>query len=460
MALLHAPRGSGKSFMSAIDTHFQSRFNPRHHTRILGGSLAQSQQIHAAIQEAVIDGHGPAGSDAGSIAEFLAESVRYRNGSIAKILAASPKSVRGPHVPSLKFDEVDEIDPRLREQAMGMAMEIRGQKTSVLMTSTWHRPGGPMSELIEKGRAGAFPVDSYCIFEVLERCPDEISGPDLERCPDCPLVSWCHSDRDRHPSGMPKAKRSSGHYTIRSLIQKAKGVSDRVFKSDYLCQGPQVEGTWFTRFDESKHVTVAAEFDPLLPVEISVDCGVHTGAVLAQIRRDDHGTAYVNIFADYYAEDPGAAVAARSILAVADERCGGARRSVSMDSAGGDRNPVGRTVRSEYEIAGLRGDHGLEYWPKYPSCILDGLALVETFIAAGDGTVRLTIHPRCRRTIDAFQSYRRKLRAGQWVDDPEDPQHPEEEMIDPIRGLLLLRFPTRNRPATQYYATRRAGAMF
>ena len=130
------------------------------------------------------------------------------------------------------------------------------------MTSTWHRVAGPMAELIDRGRAGHFPVDTYCIFEVLERCPDERSGPDLEQCPECPLVRWCHSDRETHPRGLPKAKRCNGHYTIDSLIQKVKSVSARVFESDYLCLRPKAAGVWFAMFDEQLHVTEGAEYDP------------------------------------------------------------------------------------------------------------------------------------------------------------------------------------------------------
>ena len=73
-------------------------------------------------------------------------------------MAASPTSVRGPHVPSLKLDEIDEIESDIRESAMGMAMEKHGCRSSVLMTSTWHRVAGPMAELMERGRNGAFPV--------------------------------------------------------------------------------------------------------------------------------------------------------------------------------------------------------------------------------------------------------------------------------------------------------------
>src|SRR5262249_52408999 len=72
LALWHGPRGSGKSFLSAIDTHMASRFHPRHETRILGGSLAQSEQIHQALREVVLNGHGPEGrSDADTIARLL-----------------------------------------------------------------------------------------------------------------------------------------------------------------------------------------------------------------------------------------------------------------------------------------------------------------------------------------------------------------------------------------------------
>ena len=166
-----------------------------------------------------------------------------------------------------------------------MAMELRGQRASVLMTSTWHRLGGPMSTLIERGRGGEFPVFTYCIFEVLERCPESRSGPNLENCPACPLMPWCHEDRDADPQGRPKAKRSRGHYAIDSLIQKVKGVSPRVFASDYLCRGPRAEGVWFTQYDEADNVTPSTPSSTRrCRCHIAVDSGVFTGAVFFQVR--------------------------------------------------------------------------------------------------------------------------------------------------------------------------------
>jgi hypothetical protein len=452
LALWHGPRGSGKSFLSAIDTHMTSRFHPRHETRLLGGSLAQSEQIHQAMREVVLHGRGPKGlSDAGTIARLLKNEVHYHNGSEVSILAASATSVRGPHVASLKLDEVDEIDPDIRESAMGMAMEVRGCRSSVLMTSTWHRVAGPMAELIDKGREGAFPVDTYCAFEVLERCPEERSGPNLENCPQCPLVSWCHSERDTHPSGLPKAKRSAGHYTIDSLIQKVKAVSLRVFESDYLCLRPRAAGVWYSMFDEPSHVATAAEYMPNWPVHLAIDPGVHTGAIWFQaVPRLDGRGHRVTVFADYFAEGLSAESNARAVVEQSRRLCGIGmdRIRVSMDPAGNARTAVGPTVRGEYERAGCQGRNGLESWPVSPKA--DGLQLVEALLKSADGSVNLTIHPRCRRLITALRCYTRARRADQWMDYPEDPQHPHEDLVDPLCGGLKLEFPARRAPEPSF----------
>ena len=64
LALVLGPRGGGKSFLSALNTHFTSRWHAKHGTRILGGSLAQSEQVYRALRETVYEGKGRKGSDA------------------------------------------------------------------------------------------------------------------------------------------------------------------------------------------------------------------------------------------------------------------------------------------------------------------------------------------------------------------------------------------------------------
>ncbi len=319
-------------------------------------------------------------------------------------------------------------------------MNKGGRSASVLMTSTWHRVEGPMAALIDRARAGEFPLYSFCVFEVLERCPDERSGPHLERCDECPLKPWCHEDREFDPLGRPKAKRSRGHYAIDALIQKARIVGIRTFEADYLCRGPKADGLWFSTFDPVANVSEMAEYDPLFPVHLAVDSGVHTGAVFFQMvpRPTSSGMVEeVRVFAEHLDEGRPAEHNAREILEIARNRCNGRIDFPSTDPAGGSRNPVGPTVLAEYERAGLRD---LRPWPSGAS-VNDGLALVESFVRPADGGTRLLVHPRCERTIHAFRNYRRAKRAGQWTDHPEDPQHPHEDLLDALRGGLRLRFP-------------------
>ncbi len=369
----------------------------------------------------------------------------YKNGSEVAVLAASSTSVRGPHVPSLKLDEVDEIPQEHFEAAMGMCMNRRkvggsdkgpNSRASIVMTSTCHRRGGLMSRLIEQAEAGEFPLYTMCIFEVLEKCSAKRSGKYLEKCPDCPLVKYCH---DVPQGATPKAKRSDGHYSIDALIQKLRAVSTRTFESDYLCRAPKAEGVWFPKFAHETHVSERAEYDPALPVHVAIDSGVFTGAVFFQVTRDHRGDGSgerVHVFADYVDEGKTAEVNARAIHEVARIHCKGRIDRVSTDPAGGARNPIGPTVIAEYERAGLRP---LERWPIGP--VADGLSLIESFVQPAEGPPRLLIHPRCGSMIKAFGSYRRAKRGGQWQDYPEDPQHPHEDLMDPLRGGLRLLYP-------------------
>lgn len=379
--------------------------------------------------------------------KLLRDGARYRNGSEVKILAASSTSVRGPHVPCLKLDEVDEIDPELREAAMGMCMNVRGEPASVVMTSTWHRVGGPMSALVERACGGELPYYSFCIFEVLERCPEERSGPELERCPECPLMPWCHEDRSEDPLGRPKAKRSNGHYAIDALIQKLRATSRRTFEADYLSRGPRAEGLWFAEFRAERVVDEGAEYDPRFSVQLAIDPGVFTGAVFFQIvggrGRDYPGEGErVHVIGDYLAENVSAEQNALALVELSARLSGGRVDAVWVDPAGGARTSIGPTVLGEYERAGLRM---LRAWPR--GSVADGLALLESLIQPADGTARLRIHPRCTSLLNALAHYRRARRGGQWQDYPEDPQHPHEDLVDALRGGLRAVYPEGRRPS-------------
>lgn len=190
------------------------------------------------------------------------------------------------------------------------------------------------------------------------------------------------------------------------------------------------EGAWFDAFG-AEHVSELAAYEPTLPVHLAVDSGVYTGAVAFQVRPASDGHPVVTCFYDYLSEGVSAYEAAGAILAGLAGRTG-TRLVVKTDPAGGSRNPVGPTVMAEYARAGLKCDP----WPVGP--VSDGLSLVEALLGP---PVRLWLHPGCKALSESLANYQRAKRAGQWTDQPEDPQHPAEDLVDALRGGLKAALP-------------------
>jgi hypothetical protein len=455
VSLVLGARGSGKSFLSSIDTHCDSRWNPKHATKILGGSQAQAKQIHAGLGDAILRGIGPGpwnSTDADQIRSLGIETAHYVNGSTVEIMTASPLSVRGPHVPCLRMDEVDEIATEIREAAMGGCMAKNGYSAKLSMSSTWHKLGGEMTTLIESAREHKWPFFTFCSFEVLERCPESRSGPFVggdalyENCPACPLKPWCHKDRDLN-GNQARAKLADGHYKIDSLIQKVETLSARMLEADYFCSGPRADGLWFTDWNPHLHISEEAEYRRNLPVHIAIDTGVRTGGVWFQVKRDVRAAgvvdAEVNVFADYYQEhltpelhvhgshnDPSGRET-EGFREICARFCEGRADFRWTDPAGKARNQSGTVVIGQFAAAGWQ----MQPWPKVG--VTDALFLVESLLKTADGKIRLKVHPRCVNLINAFNAYRRAKVKGVWQDYPEEPQHPQENLIDPLKNGLV-----------------------
>lgn len=192
------------------------------------------------------------------------------------------------------------------------------------------------------------------------------------------------------------------------------------------------EGAWFDTFGAA-HISPDAEYDPRYDVHLAVDSGVHTGAVWFQVKPVGGADRGVSVFGDYYAFDRPAFKVAQDILTRSRELCGGRVDIGCTDPAGEAATATGENAQSEYRRAGL----DLNKWPK-PS-IASGLGLIESFVAVDPP--ELIVHPRCERLIEAFANYKRAKRGGQWIDRPEDPQHPYEDVMDSLRGGLNDAFP-------------------
>jgi hypothetical protein len=134
----------------------------------------------------------------------------------------------------------------------------------------------------------------------------------------------------------------------------------------------------------------------------------------------------VTVFADYHALDVVSQKNALAIKKLADDLpCRGRIDLVRVDPA----------AYSEYER--VFGQRILARLPHH--MVSDGLDTIELLLDTGN----LVMHPRCTRLKEAFRSYRRQRRGGQWIDFPAD-GHPEEDLIDALRGGVRDALPEGN----------------
>ena len=197
------------------------------------------------------------------------------------------------------------------------------------------------------------------------------------------------------------------------------------------------DGVWFHRFDPTKHIAEAAEYHPGFPVHLAIDCGVsrHTAALWFQVRGLDPANRRVTVFADFHAEGLYSEAAARAIRAHGQELPHrGQEDTVRLDPAAVARTGIGPTASAEFRK--VFGERCTDHWPSHR--VADGLDQLEVMLDKG----LLTFHPRCKLLRSAMQNYRRERTGrGDWLDEPADPQHPHEDLVDALRGGIRDRFP-------------------
>ena len=179
----HAARGSGKT---ASITILAMLLQVTHGVgiSILGGSQEQSEIVLNYI-------HGKDPSAANLMWGHRRSPVYLKNekeqttkhksllytGGLITALTASDRSVRGKHVPRIICDELDSTDFGIVESALGQSASFfkklvdpstgneytRELKKGVLFSSTWQRPDGSMSKMMDRARQRGWPVFKWCL---------------------------------------------------------------------------------------------------------------------------------------------------------------------------------------------------------------------------------------------------------------------------------------------------------
>lgn len=165
-AFWHGSRGlSGKSFTLAT-LGLTKAVLKGSDCNILGGSMAQSTNVHEAMRAALdfVD------SPRDMVVKESAQMIKFSNKARIRPLTASQRTVRGPHPPFLLLDEIDEMELAILDAALGQPLPQRnwlGQevKPYTVMCSTWQNPEGTFTQIKRRFEAAGKPTKAWCYRE-------------------------------------------------------------------------------------------------------------------------------------------------------------------------------------------------------------------------------------------------------------------------------------------------------
>ncbi len=377
-----ANRGGGKTFYGALATLLDLCFKPGISIKIVAGSLDQAGRMHHHLVHflqtpAISRVWGP---------EVGARHIRLVNDSDVEILAQSQTSIRGTRPQKLRCDEVELFDPEVWNAAQ---LTTRARRCGGVLVrgaieafSTWHRPGGLMSRLLEDavGPGPSRRTFRWGVIDALEACP-------LARdCGACDLEEECE--------GRAQAvNRVPGHVRIDDAIHQKRRTDLATWRSEMLCLQPSRRDAVFPEFDVDAHVRV---FDP-------------PASGVTWVGGMDFGLRAPTVFLwAYIASDGMVCVVDEHVAteAAVDQHVDAVNRApwprpewVGADPAGNqDCFVAGISPVRQWRARGFRVRTSA-------SRIDHGLRRIRALLAPAVGPTKLMIHERCRRLIASLAMY-------------------------------------------------------
>jgi hypothetical protein len=125
---------------------------------LLGGSLAQSQNVHEAMQE----GWEAPLAPTQMVRSDTSTKLVLTNDATVRPLTASQRTVRGPHPHRLRMDEADEMDQAIFDAALGQALASKGIQSHTAVSSTHQYPNGTFTEVLRRAGERNWPVHRWC----------------------------------------------------------------------------------------------------------------------------------------------------------------------------------------------------------------------------------------------------------------------------------------------------------
>jgi len=254
ITLWHGSRGlSGKSFMLSI-LGITKAFLLGCDVNLLGGSLAQSTNIHLHMRNAMESDNAP---------RYMVETesqtlVKLTNRAHIRPLTASQKTVRGPHPPLLLCDEIDEMDQEILDAALGQPMPQKNYLGEIIqpytvLCSTWQNPQGTFSEMWRRFKEAEMPIVQWCYQCTANPIDGWLTAETIEaKKREIPAEMW----RTEYELGEPSiGNRAFNSEAVMAMFDKAsEPLKEKTSKDfeEYTFKEPSRDGIYVAAADWGK----------------------------------------------------------------------------------------------------------------------------------------------------------------------------------------------------------------
>jgi len=175
--VIKASRGfGGKSFMLALLSLVEA-LTLKADVSLLGGSGAQSKIILEHMAKFWNYKNAPRNL----LVSDIQQEMRFAWGNKVRALMASQTSVRGPHNPRLRCDEIDEMDIRILDAALGQPMSTDAVPAQTILSSTHQNADGTMTEILRRAAVNGYKVHEWCWREASAQPNGWLTQEEIER---------------------------------------------------------------------------------------------------------------------------------------------------------------------------------------------------------------------------------------------------------------------------------------
>ena len=271
IGVIKGSRGlAGKSFLLGVLQSAEAVMLGAH-SNVLGGSAQQSQRVIEVQTELWTYKSAPRHM---LETEPSKSYVRYQNGAKTKALTASQTSARGSHPQRLRLDEVDEMDIKIMDAALGQPMDGRGVLSNTMISSTHQNPNGTMTEVLKRAAKKGWPVFEWCYKECLIENGGWLTPEQVEKTRGTVSeLMWSVEYELQEPSAENRAFDSD---CVRAMFSKERGVYDAPLGKEVTILEPAKDdegnlvgwyasgADWARKVDDTVLVTLKVEQDPML----------------------------------------------------------------------------------------------------------------------------------------------------------------------------------------------------